>query len=275
MINDNPLKQYFRRPAVYIKLPSGGKLYDKSVIDMPENGELPVFPMTAIDEITSRTPDALYNGNAVADLIKSCIPNIKDPWAINTLDIDTILLGIKSADNGNTMDIESQCPSCTEYATYSIDLIRILSQMKPGNYVDPLKLNDLTIQFRPLKFSEVNKAGMFQLEIQKEFIMLEQIEDDKAKAEALQKGVLKITEVTMKILTEAIEYVETPGIKVDNKEYILDFLQHCDKNVYQAIRDHNSELRAATEIQPLHIKCINCQHDYEQPFTINPSDFFG
>ena len=38
-------------------------------IDMPENGELPVYPMTAIDEITVRTPDALFNGTAIAELI--------------------------------------------------------------------------------------------------------------------------------------------------------------------------------------------------------------
>lgn len=48
MSNNNPLKQYFRRPAVYIKLPSNGKNYTEGSLDMPENGELPVYPMTAI-----------------------------------------------------------------------------------------------------------------------------------------------------------------------------------------------------------------------------------
>ena len=79
-MDNNPLKQYFRRPSVYMKLPSNGQGYPEGSLEMPENGELPVYPMTAIDEITARTPDALFNGTAVAELITSCVPNIKDPW---------------------------------------------------------------------------------------------------------------------------------------------------------------------------------------------------
>jgi hypothetical protein len=78
-MSNNPLTQYFRQPAVYVKLPSGGKYYSEGAIVMPANQELPVYPMTAIDEITYRTPDALFNGNAVVNVIKSCIPNIVDP----------------------------------------------------------------------------------------------------------------------------------------------------------------------------------------------------
>jgi hypothetical protein len=51
-MNNNPLRQYFRRPAVYIKLPSGGLGYAKDVLEIPESGDFPVYPMTAIDEIT-------------------------------------------------------------------------------------------------------------------------------------------------------------------------------------------------------------------------------
>ena len=79
---NNPLRQYFRRPAIYITLPSKGKYYPIGAVEIPEGGEIPVYPMTAIDEITSKTPDALFNGTAIAELIKSCIPAIKDPWAI-------------------------------------------------------------------------------------------------------------------------------------------------------------------------------------------------
>jgi hypothetical protein len=66
----NPLKQYFRRPAIYLRLPSGGTGYPPGVVDLPESGELPIYPMTAIDEITSKTPDALFSGTAIVELIK-------------------------------------------------------------------------------------------------------------------------------------------------------------------------------------------------------------
>ena len=61
----NPLQQYFRRPAIYLRLPSEGNGYPEGSINLPDNGEVPVYPMTTIDEITSRTPDALFNGTVV------------------------------------------------------------------------------------------------------------------------------------------------------------------------------------------------------------------
>jgi hypothetical protein len=58
----NPLRQYFRQPAIYLRLPTEGKHWPSEALDMPANKELPVLPMTAIDEITYRTPDGLFNG---------------------------------------------------------------------------------------------------------------------------------------------------------------------------------------------------------------------
>ena len=140
---NNPLKQYFRRPVIYLKLPSGGTGYPPGVVNIPESGELPIYPMTAIDEITSKTPDALFSGTAVVELIKSCIPDIKDPWSINSTDLDAILVAIKSATQGNDFEIESTCPACGEAATYGINLIGILTGLKPGDYSKELEIGDL------------------------------------------------------------------------------------------------------------------------------------
>ena len=139
-IQNNPLKQYFRRPAIYLKLPSGGKMYAPGVVSIPESGELAVYPMTAIDEISSKTPDALYNGTAMADIIKSCIPDIKDPWSINSIDLDAVLIAIKSAAGGDDMSIGSQCPSCTEISDYAVNLVGILSQLKSADYEKELTI---------------------------------------------------------------------------------------------------------------------------------------
>ena len=146
-MNTNPLKQYFRRPEIYIKLPSGGNFYPEGSIDLPENKELPVYPMTAIDEITSKTPDALFNGTAVVDIIKSCLPNIKDPWSVPSIDLDHILIAIRVASNGNLLDIESICPSCNEEASYDINLIGLLSNITVGNYNDFFSIAYSAVKF--------------------------------------------------------------------------------------------------------------------------------
>ena len=133
-MSNNPLRQYFRRPALYISLPSKGKYYPQGTLDMPENGELPVYPMTAIDEITAKTPDALFNGNAVVDIIKSCIPSIKDPWNLPSTDVDTLLIAIRAATNGNDLEVESICPACDETGKYGVNLISLLSGINTNGY---------------------------------------------------------------------------------------------------------------------------------------------
>jgi hypothetical protein len=274
-LDNNPLKQYFRRPAVFIKLPSGGKYYPAGVIDMPENGELPVYPMTAIDEITTKTPDALYNGTAMAELIKSCVPSIKDPWQINSMDLDAVLIGIRAAAGGSDLEIESTCPACEDYGKYGINLVNMLAQMRPGDYENEFKINDLAIKFRPLNYREMNEASIGQFEIQRAFVMLEQETDEEVKKEKGQEALRRVTQLTIKLLTGAIEYIQTPTVRVSEKEFIMDFLNNCDKNMYVSIRDYNAELKSTSEIKPLQIKCVHCNHQYEQPFTLNTSDFFG
>lgn len=273
-MNNNPLKQYFRRPSIYLKLPSGGKNYAPGVIDMPETGELPVYPMTAIDEITARTPDALFNGVAVAQLIASCIPDIKDPWQINSMDLDAILIAVRASSGNGEMKVESTCPACGEASPYSINLVAILSSLEPGDYSTPLEINELSFKFKPLTYKQLNDAAKEQFSVQRVFATLDFIEDAEQRATTGDEALRKITELTMDIVSSGIEYIQTPTVKVTEKEFINDFLHNCDKEMYISIRDFNSELKRATELKPLKMKCDSCEHEYEQSFTLNPADFF-
>ena len=273
-IQNNPLKQYFRRPAIYIKLPSGGINYPQGVIDMTETGELPVYPMTAIDEITSKTPDGLFNGSAVAEIISSCIPNIKDPWQLTSVDLDAVLIAIRSAANGSELEIETVCPACTEDAKYGLNLVGLLSSIKSGDYETELAVNDLLIKFRPLTFKEMNVVSVSQFEMQRQFIQLNALEDNDEKNKRSKEVLKAITDTTMQALSKCIVHIKTPTVFVDENEYIFDFIQNCDKTMYEQIRDHNASLKQQSESKPLKVKCIHCDHEYEQPFTMNISDFF-
>ena len=273
-INNNPLRQYFRRPAVHLRLPSKGKYYADHVVDTPPTGELPVYPMTAIDEITVKTPDALFNGSAIPELIKSCIPDIKDPWSINNVDLDAILISIKAATGDGEMDLDTVCPACEEESKYGVSLVGMLTQLKDGDYDIEFSINDLKIKFRPLTYREMNSASMNQFEIQKIFNSIEQLTDDREKAERAKSAIILITELTMKLLANAIEYISTPSARVEETEYILDFLQNCDKESYNKIKDHHAKLKEDTTIKPLQLTCMSCSHKYEQPFTLNTADFF-
>ena len=278
MNENNPLRQFFRRPAVHISLPSGGDSYGPEDIEWPDEGkELPVYPMTAIDEITTKTPDALFNGSAITEIIKSCIPAIKNPWALLSTDLDTVLIAIKAAGGQETIDVESKCEKCGEEGTYGINLQVLLQSLKAGDYHIPMKLNGLEIYFAPLDYKGMNKSAIAQFEIQAKYKDITKITDDKERMEQGQSALIDITELTMVVLSKAIDRVVTPEGDVSDNEHIHDFLKHADTKTYESIRDFNSDLREKSTIKPLSITCEEeeCGHTYEQPFTLNASDFFA
>ena len=126
----NPLFKHFRQPAIYLKLPSGGKFYPPGAINFPPTGEIPVYPLTVKDELTLKTPDALMNGQGMAEIIKSCCPNIIDPWSMPIVDVDAVFIGIRLASYGPGMDITTTCPHCKERNEYTVDLRTVLDRVK-------------------------------------------------------------------------------------------------------------------------------------------------
>lgn len=274
-MENNPLRQYFRRPAVYLKLPSGGKGYAENVLEPTPTGELPVYPMTAIDEISARTPDALFNGTTVAELIKSCVPNIKDPWQISSDDLDAILISIRAASGGDNLDIESTCPSCQERNNYAVNLMALLSTVAPGNYDEILEIGNVKVKLKPLTYKDMNAGALRQFELQRFFMEIEAEEDIEKKNKMGIEALEKVTLTTMDLIAQTIDYIEVPGEKVDNPEFINDFIKNCDRTTFATIRDFNAELKKNTEIKPIKTKCPSCEFEYEQPVTLNPTDFFG
>jgi hypothetical protein len=273
-LENNPLKQYFRRPAVYFKLPSGGKDYNDGVIDFTETGELPVYPMTAIDEITARTPDALFNGTAVVELIKSCIPNIKDPWGVSSNDLDAILIAIKIASGNGKLEVESTCPECKNDSKYDIDLSNVLNSLKSGDYTKEYNIGDLIFKFRPLTYKEMNSASLLQNEVTRLFQTLSALPNEDERATKTKEALTKVTELTIDLISRCIEYIKTPNTSVNEIDYIKDFLGNCDRKVYAQLRDLNTKLKEDNQLKPLNVDCISCNHKYEQTYVLNPTDFF-
>lgn len=276
-MNSNPLSQYFRQPAIYVRLPSGGNFYPPGALEMTANGELPVLPMTAVDEITYRTPDALFNGQAVISVIQSCIPNIKNAWDMPAMDIDTLLTAIRIASYGHEMEIDTFCPKCNHESNFGLDLRTVLANMATPDYSQPLTHGDLEIHFRPMSYRDLNENNQQQFEDQKMLQAMEQQEntDDETRIKQMSQALRKITEVAIHALARSIDYIQTPAARVDDHQYILEWLANCDRNLFSRIRDYIIENKQKAELKPLRIACQNCNHEYEQLFTLDMSSFFG
>lgn len=275
-MDSNPLKQYFRQPAIFITLPSQGEFYPPGALEVTANGEYPVLPMTTLDEVTYRTPDALFNGQAVTSVIESCMPNIKDAWNMPSSDLDTVLIAIRIATYGHELEVNTECPECKTEADYLVDLRRVLGQIKKPNYASTLEIGDLKIHFRPMSYKNLNENSMEQFEEQKTIQVMQDANLTEAqKMQQLGDMLKKITTVTTRALAENIGMVQAPHSQVTEQAHIVEWLSNCDRAMFARIRDHIVSIKQQSEIPPLKIKCASCQHEYEQMFTLDMSNFFA
>ena len=243
---------------------------------MPANGELPVYPMTAIDEITYRTPDALFNGQATVNVIQSCIPNIKDAWAVPSIDLDTILIAIRIASYGHDMDFATSCPACNDTSERTIDLRTMLDALRSPDYASHITHGDLEIYFKPLSYKNLNDNSQLQFEQQK---LLQVIPDSTVseadKMTALTRAFKQLTEITVRSLSISITMIKTPSALVGEQPFIEEFLKNCDRELFNQIRDHVLKLREQSELQPLKLQCTACNNKYEQALTLDMASFFA
>lgn len=272
----NPLKQYFRQPAIFIRLPSGGQHYAAGKLDVRPDNEYPVLPMTTIDEITYRTPDALFNGAAVVSVIESCVPNIKDAWEMPSMDVDTVLTAIRIATYGNAMDMTTTCPNCSTESDFAVDLNKALTTMVAADYDNKLSLGDLVLHFRPMSYREINENSLKQFEEQKILQNIEQSANlkEEEKMRMLGDALKQITKMTTEALALSIRIIETPQAKVTEKKHISEWLGNCDRKIFAKVRDHIIREKQKSELQPLDMSCANCQHKYKQNYTLDMSNFF-
>jgi hypothetical protein len=275
MTPNNPLQQYFRQPSIYIRLPSAGQHYPEGTLVMPPNGEIPVLPMTAVDEITYRTPDALFNGAAMVSVIQSCVPNIKNAWAIPSIDVDTILVGIRMASYGHNMELGTQCPACQHETEFEVDLRSVLDQIRSPDYTKAVHHGDLEFYFRPMTYQNLNENNQAQFDQQKLIALLPDSDiPENDKITAIGDALRKITAMTVDALCQSISAVRTPTALVTETEFIRELMQNCDRTVFNSVRDHIVSLKNQAELQPLKLTCPECQHGYTQAMTLDMTSFF-
>ena len=275
-MSQNPLQKYFRQPSIHLRLPSNGEFYTPEMLQLPPTNEVPVYPMTAIDEITYKTPDALFNGSATVEVIKSCVPSFTDPWQMLTIDLNTVLIAIRIASVGETLEISSTCPKCQATADYEVDLHALIDK-RPDikKYHEVLKIGDLVLHFRPLTYFQANDNNLVRFEEQRlaKILGTENMTEDQ-KIHILSEIFKNIADFSIKAVTCSISAIDSSEGPVTDQTHISEFLKNCERSVYENIKNHIVELRKMEDLDPLHIKCSDCGHEYEQPYAMDMTSFF-
>jgi hypothetical protein len=155
----NPLAGLMRQPKLSIKLPSQGRFWPTGSINTTADGEYKVFSMTAKDELLLRNPATQTGGQALVDVVQSCIPDIRNAWDTPGIDLDTILIAIRIATYGPTMQVPIVVEDVPE--SYEVDLLSVLDRiLEDAGWEEQLALDDGMIIFiSPMSYKDVAKAG--------------------------------------------------------------------------------------------------------------------
>lgn len=281
--DNNPLSGFMRQPKIYIKLPSGGAYWPRNSITIPETGDLAVYSMTAKDEITFKTPDALLNGQAVVDVIESCIPSIKDAWKCPNIDLDTILIAIRLASYGEMMDVTHTVPGTTEQVTHNVDLRLLLDQLgSVGQWEETVSIGaDLTCFVRPFNYKDITQSALRTFESQR---MMQSVTDDsiseEQRIEILNQSFDNIADINFDLVINSIVAIQTADTVVEDPQFIREFLQNADKNIFEKIQKHLSTMRERNTLKPLRFQSTDEQiadgapAEYELPIRMDNADFF-
>jgi hypothetical protein len=273
----NPLRAHFRQPAIYLRLPSGGQFWN-SGLDLPEIGELPVFPMTAKDEILLKTPDALLNGQGVVDVIQSCCPNITNAWQMPSVDVDPVLISIRIASYGSDMPVDTKCPHCGEENRFDVDLNTYLDNVTVPDYTQKVQMEHVKIKLKPQNYASVNETNKIAYEEQR---MLENLgvpdSNDPIKLEAYKKHLDRLIKLNTKLLVDNTEYIEIPstGTVVSEPEYIEEFYFNCDSEICKALQEKIEQVNKEGAVKPQTGSCNSCTKEYSVALTFDYSSFFG
>lgn len=278
----NPLQKYFRQPKVYVTLPSQGLYYPEGVLDYPENGELPVFAMTAKDELGMKTPDALLNGQATVDLIQSCLPNIKDAWQMPSIDLDAVLIAIRIATYGEQLDITTKIPNIGDEKDYGIDLRTVLNKLVTVNFENTIFINDMKVELRPLSYREFTNSSLKTFEEQR---ILRLVNDEtipeEEKLARFNQSFKKLTDLTVDMLANAVSSISVDGTTVIDRNHIAEFIVNSDKTFFDGVKSHFETQKNKFEIEPMTVYTTEEEQErgapasFEIPITFDQSNFFG
>jgi len=279
----NPLASYMRQPKIYITLPSQGKWWAEGSLELTENGEYPVYSMTARDELIFKTPDALLNGQAMVDVIQSCMPNIKNAWNIPTIDFDLILVAIRIATYGEKMSVKHNIPVINEEVDYDLDLRVVLDQQQQNQWIEQIAVSeDFIVYVKPLTYRDLTKTSLKAFETQRILTMVNDgtLSDEK-KLEIFNESFSNLTKVTVDIVASSVYKITTAEHEVTDIEFIKEFVNNADKEVFKSIENHITELKKQNDLKSLEFSTTEEQQKqgapatYKIPLSFNNSDFFG
>ena len=276
----NPLQGYLRTPKLYILLPSQGKF---STLDTASeiSGELPIYPLTSMDETLLRNPDALLNGESLVKVIQSCT-GVKDVYNLSTNDVDVILLAARFATYGEELEIEATCPDCSKVDTININIEDYLETVEVLEDSYSVQVDSgLKCYLKPYTFKDSQMAALAAFKETSELNNLINSEaDDLSRLATFNKSFQAMADLNMQILSNSVMKVIIPSsdgvdeIEVSEADHIEEWVRGISKTQADIIVDELNVINELGIKREASVTCTTSKKQYDSKLEFTPASFF-
>ena len=279
-MSNNPLKSHFRAPKLFTRLPSGGAFYSEGVLEMSTTGELEIYAMTSRDEVMMRNPDALLNGESVAQIITSCVPQVKKPRELLGADVDALMVAIQGATYGDEVTVQTPCPECGNTVVGAGSVQGSLATMREVPTDVKVETDGLTIELRPVTYETTIAAGVSNFQNARSMASIAQIEDDMEKLQAFNDSYMKMAELNFLVILDSIYSIS--GTDENGEEFIVtdrdnirEYMENCASDVGKRVTDQVNRLGEAGIDKTVTIQCQEekCGHVFQTTLEFDPVNF--
>lgn len=254
---ENPLLRKARLPGKRIRLPSQGLLYENDELKPDcENGEMEIFPMSAIDEITLNNADKLLNGDGLKEVFARCVPSVNKPLDLFSNDLDYIMTNLHAITFGEQYKVsyKHDCPNAKNHQ-YNIDLNGIVANTK---IIDPSSVermhtltlpNDQKVKMKPLRVKHLIK-----------------LVNDRRESTTEEEFQLRLLESVV----NSIDNVD--GITTDSM--MLEWIKVIPANYIAMLTEKAQDIAQWGPTLESSFVCKDCNKKIDAPLGINPINFF-
>jgi hypothetical protein len=258
--SSNPLLAKVKVPGKIFQLPSKGLMYTNGELSPAvENGEVHVYPLSAMDEIKMKNPDMLFSGKAFDDVIRQCVPDVLKPLELFGKDVDALMTFIRVVTYGADFEIETKhsCPTAKD-RIYAIDLNGVIGSMVP---MEPTMLD--TYYSVTLENGQVVVLEPIRLKHVVEMLQTSLVNKENPSFEDIQKSLVGN-------LLNMIRSVDG----IEDKALISEWVTQVPTTYISSIAD---KLTMANDWGPSfdrEVKCKDCGEHFLVELPVNPVSFF-
>jgi hypothetical protein len=157
---------------------------------------------------------------------------------------------------------------------------QLMSQIT-WNPIVPVNDN-LTVFVQPLNYKQLSSAALKTFETQKimQVVNDEKISEDE-KLRLFKESFKKLSDATLSTISDSINKIESSEGSTDNPEFIKEFVDNIDKEIFNVIQKHLEMLKDNNTIKPMTVAVTEEMREkgvtgdsVDIPITFDPSTFF-